>query len=324
MAVSDTGARRRLTGRHDRRGQRQGGPQVVGRAGRIDAEEPRADAMQVISGCGAGERRRGGGEVQKVRTQGAPTGGADRVVEHQPLAHVLAAPRVVGTGQVPHDAHDAHGTRALVLPREGAQRRPLARRAAVATGADIDVQVKAGHGPRRLRCCGDREEQLEIRDREIDARSQRRLDVGVRRVEPAQDRSVDARAAQRERLVDAGHADRSRPRLENRGDDVPVPERVGLEDRHQPAPGEGMEPRGVLAERVLMDDEFRSRRSHGTSQPSPGLPGRIRLSIRGRYAHAPAARRQSSPSDSGRTTTRRRSRIHTRPLSRCSARVANR
>lgn len=149
-----------------------------------------------------------------------------------------------------------------MLARKCAQYRPFIGGAAVPGHADVDVQVHARRRPDAPCRPADGVHQIGTGHSEVHVRSDGRREIGVYRVQPAEQRRVDSAGAEGERLGDRRDADGARAGVEHRPGDLTVTEGIGLRYGQQPASGQRDEVLGVSADRVVLDDELGDRGGH--------------------------------------------------------------
>ena len=182
-----------------------------------------------------GQRGCGGGHVPQVGPQPERTGDLESAGKDPRCRRVAGMARLVCASQVPHHSHHAHQPVLRGGRGEPAEPGPRLSWAAVASHAEVDVQVDVRPGPGDRGRLGDGVEVLHARHRQVDPAAKRRHEVRVDRVEPGEDRRCDPRVPQRQPLLECRDPEPGRPVGQSglRHREGAVPESVRLHHGHQ-------------------------------------------------------------------------------------------
>ncbi len=297
-----------------------------------------AAADQVEVGAGPGQGGRGVGQVAHLGTQPGPLGKGQRLPERLFLAVVGRVVRLVGAGEVGPDAGDHDVPGLLGQARSPDHGRPLrgGGTATAQSGVHLELQPRAAAGrPGRV---GDLGHLGHGVGGHVHVGLEERAVVLAGHGEPGQQPTGVAGGAQRQRLLDHGHAEPGRPGLAGGPGhlDHPVPVPVGLDHRHHHGRGDpGTQGGDVGPDRVEVDHDLRARtdvdgRDHGHQCPRAAHAGPSSLAQRSGTARATSEAVTGPPgrasSAAARAATSRRSPRRTararRPAARRPARRA--
>src|SRR5918998_1475452 len=214
----------------------------------------------VVMQIGPGQRRRGVRQMPQRPQSGLPSHLVG-LIEVPDLLLDDRVPRVVGMRQVRPDP-DNLNTRGRHSGTDHGG--PFSAVGATTGQPGIDLEVYPGDAPGRCRggCC-----QIELAggvDAEIDLGGDAGSEVLTGSVQPGQYRSIDSAVTERERLVDAAHAERTGPGLQRGDGNVhrTVAVTVGLDHCHRDSPGRGGTPgedSDVVPDRIKIDHQLRPR-----------------------------------------------------------------
>ena len=169
---------------------------------------------------------------------------------------------------MPHQASHLEHATLLAAARGPAQPGPPGGLASVPGHSHIQVQVHpAARPPLALAASMTTLEVPEAGHGQVDARGERRPEVGIHRVEPAQHRGSQPGFPQRQAFGDAGHPQPGRPVVQRRagGFGTAVPETVRFHDGHHLSAGTGGEEPGVGRDRKQVNGEDGAPRAAGVS-----------------------------------------------------------
>lgn len=264
------------------------GSRAVARRGPIGvyAVGGHADAYHVKPRLGQRERALRVREVAHLDRQRRGVGA--RCLEVGELREVGLAARA---REVRHEAADARAA-LRELDRPSDRGRAVAARDAVAPEPGVELQVDRGtrgRGGLELRDRG---------DRDLDVVRGGAREVGAGRVQPGEDRRVDARRAERERLGEVDDAEHGRAAREHRArrELGPVPVAVGLHDAAHGHADARREHPGVGGDRrrVDLDAHHDSAITVAVAMPASWLIETCRLAAPIARACSAAAPRSSS------------------------------
>ncbi len=165
----------------------------------------------------------------------------------------------------------------LGLPGGTAEPVPLGGFGAVTAHAGVQLQVDASPWSGT----GNRVQVVQPGNAEFDIQPYRRGEVGIQRIEPAQDGLGQARGAQRPSLVNAGDAQAGRATGQGgtRDVDLAMAEAVGFDHRHQLAGRTGFDGAHVGGDSTQVDLKGRLRpqrqQAHRNTGPYSAAPAPV-------------------------------------------------
>lgn len=182
MAVADGGAGGNVTDGDDggRKGEGLAQTMVVGG----DPVEAGADPAQVEAGGGLGDRGGGGSEVADARSEADRSDDGLRFPERGGGGNGRRMPRLSPSREVRHEPRDDDVAPSFCSAGGCGEGEPVLARCAIPRHARVDVQVDVRRPAGVAAGSGDGGEVVGARDREVDARPNRRLEVGTGAAEP--------------------------------------------------------------------------------------------------------------------------------------------